>query len=274
MRAGGYKTGYTCLLRDKFVFGQYIRSLGFSTPAVLGFCDKNTVMWLGTHQAVPLDNLIARKGLDVFIKELLGECGEGVYPVKAEEGILYIGNKQSSLEQLRATIKDKCIIQERIFQHPEMSRLYPHAVNSVRLVTARSGQKTVALSALLRMGANHNTRDNWAAGGITVGIDLQAGRLCERGTFKPGFGKIVYRHPDTGVEFKNFEIPYLSKAVDMAKELHDFFYGVHSIGWDIAITAEGPVFIEGNDNWDTQMMQVHDNNIKMKFLAVLPQTSD
>jgi len=151
-----------------------------------------------------------------------------------------------------------------------MSRLYPHSVNSVRIVTARGREGIVILSTLLRLGANGNQCDNWAAGGITVGIDLETSRLSEKGMFKPGFGKKVFRHPHTGVEFKNFEIPYLSKAIDMAKELHSFFYGIHSVGWDIAITNDGPVFIEGNENWDTQMMQVHDNNIKKKFLATLP----
>ena len=28
-------------------------------------------------------------------------------------------------------------------------------------------------------------------------------------------------------------------------------YGVHSIGWDVCLTTDGPLIIEGNDNWDT-----------------------
>jgi hypothetical protein len=270
MWAGGHKTSYPCLLRDKFLFGQYLKALGFPTPAILGFCDKNSVIWLDTRQVEPLENLMKQNSLDVFVKELLGEGADGVYPLKIEQGKLYLNNKQATIKEFKETIKDKCIIQKRISQHPQMNKLYPHSVNTVRLVTARSREGIVMLSALLRLGANGNQCDNWAAGGITVGIDLETSRLSEKGMFKPGFGRRVFRHPDTGVEFKNFEIPYLSKAINMAKELHSFFYGIHSVGWDVAITNDGPVFIEGNENWDTQMMQVLDSNIKKKFLAALP----
>ena len=33
---------------------------------------------------------------------------------------------------------------------------------------------------------------------------------------------------------------------------HKHLYNIRSIGWDSAITPEGPVFIEGNDNWEIQ----------------------
>ena len=32
-------------------------------------------------------------------------------------------------------------------------------------------------------------------------------------------------------------------------------YRSHSIGWDIAITKDGPMFIEGNDRWEVSMIQ-------------------
>jgi hypothetical protein len=57
----------------------------------------------------------------------------------------------------------------------------------------------------------------------------------------------------------------------MSKKLHSFFYGIHSIGWDIAITEDGPVFIEGNDNWEIPTFQAYDRSFKKKFLAVLPK---
>jgi hypothetical protein len=32
---------------------------------------------------------------------------------------------------------------------------------------------------------------------------------------------------------------------------------LRSIGWDIALTPDGPVIVEGNPDWDLPMVQVH-----------------
>ncbi|MBD3179261.1 MAG: hypothetical protein GF417_06510, partial [Candidatus Latescibacteria bacterium] len=73
--------------------------------------------------------------------------------------------------------------------------------------------------------------------------------------YKPGFGGSCTEHPDTGVVFADFRIPFLMDALDMVRQLHSFFYGVKSIGWDVAIAENGPVFIEGNDNWEMNCFQ-------------------
>ena len=62
-------------------------------------------------------------------------------------------------------------------------------------------------------------------------------------------GGMLARHPDTGVPFDGFEVPCCAEAIALAVRLHREVPGLHSIGWDLAITADGPVFIEGNDNW-------------------------
>ena len=33
--------------------------------------------------------------------------------------------------------------------------------------------------------------------------------------------------------------------------------GLNTVGWDVALTPEGPVLIEGNPDWDLPMVQVH-----------------
>lgn len=41
------------------------------------------------------------------------------------------------------------------------------------------------------------------------------------------------------VQFGGMAIPYWSEILDTAKRFHKFFYGIPSIGWDIAITPNG-----------------------------------
>jgi len=271
MEMGDRKANCACLLRDKFVFGKYLEVLGFPTPEIMALCDKQSIMWLDRQKTEPLESLTQRGRIDVFIKELLGECADGVYSVRSEDGKLYLNEQQVTIEELKNTIKDKCVVQERIYQHQKMRELYPHSVNTIRLVTAISRKEIIPLGAIIRMGVNGQHCDNLSAGGVSAPIDLETGRLDKEGLFRPAFGRRTTHHPDTGVAFCNFQIPYFAEAVRKATRLHSFFYGIHSIGWDIAITRDGPVFIEGNDNWEIPTFQAYDRHFKKKFLAVLPK---
>ncbi len=270
MWVGQRRANYICLLQDKFLFGQYLKSLGFPTPDIIALFDSKSITWLDSGQVEPLENLPCRGNLDVFIKAVVGWRAEAVYPLTVESGEIFLNKRRINIGQLKELIKGKYLIQERVYQHPEMNRLYPFSVNTIRLITACSGKQIIMLSAALRVGANGNRYDNWATGGIALGINSEKGRLSKEGFFKPGFGKRVGQHPDTGVKFEDFEIPFFAEAVQVAKSLHKFFYGVRSIGWDIAITESGPVFIEGNADWGLQTVQIHDRKFKEKFLAILP----
>ena len=57
-------------------------------------------------------------------------------------------------------------------------------------------------------------------------------------------------HPDTGIKFSEFHAPEYKQAVKLACRAHKALYGIRAIGWDVAISDHGPVFIEGNDNWE------------------------
>ncbi len=59
-------------------------------------------------------------------------------------------------------------------------------------------------------------------------------------------GKVFYTHPDTGESIVRFHIPYYKEAVDFVKNLALVRPDVGYVGWDIAITPDGPTLIEGN----------------------------
>ena len=48
----------------------------------------------------------------------------------------------------------------------------------------------------------------------------------------------------------------------MAIKLHKYLYRCHSVGWDIAITEKGPVFIEGNGWWEISLVQAVHGGLK------------
>ncbi len=65
-------------------------------------------------------------------------------------------------------------------------------------------------------------------------------------------------------------MPFFREAVRVARELHNFLYGIHSVGWDIAIGEKGPIIIEGNDNWEITPFQAFDGSAGKRFLSSLP----
>ncbi|HNR66213.1 MAG TPA: sugar-transfer associated ATP-grasp domain-containing protein, partial [Atribacterota bacterium] len=139
------------------------------------------------------------------------------------------------------------IIQETVIQHPEMSRLNASSLNTIRIDTYNSfNEPPKVISALFRMGRSGSAVDNAMSGGIFVGIDMETGKLRSNAFAKLEHGGIVYsKHPDSGVPFKDFTIPYFSEVKEMACQAASSLAD-KLVGWDIGISAEGPVLIEGN----------------------------
>jgi hypothetical protein len=53
-------------------------------------------------------------------------------------------------------------------------------------------------------------------------------------------------HPKTGVTIRGFEIPLYKEAVDLCLEAALVEPRVGYVGWDVAITPDGPALVEGN----------------------------
>ena len=64
------------------------------------------------------------------------------------------------------------------------------------------------------------------------------------------------QHPDTNLVFDGWKIPFYEDAVELIKKAHRLFPLLQTIGWDVAITEDGPVLVEGNHDWDIEMLQV------------------
>lgn len=253
------KTEQYVLLKDKLMFASYLSSYNVDAGKILAVWKDGTIY---KPDFSPMKRSELSELSDYFLKENNGECASYVKHIRDYNDFCHY---ESELKN-----GNIYIFQQRVFQHDEMKRINPSAINTLRIVTVNKDGKQYLLTALLRIGTSKSgVVDNWAAGGIAVGVKPN-GTLKQYGYYKPCFaGGKTDIHPDTGVVFSEFRVPFFQEAVKMACDAHRFFYGVRTIGWDVAITPNGPVIIEGNDNWEISLQQVCDRPLKAEWNSVI-----
>lgn len=144
------------------------------------------------------------------------------------------------------------IIEAFIEQHPVLSNIYPHVVNTIRIHTMRGkeGIKIVLLPILHVASNGEENSINSEKDRYDIFIDIQSGRLWDKAfrLLKPlnitTYGESF--HCDTGTIFGDITIPYWDEVKAMVIDAASYITELAYIGWDVAITPDGPVIIEGN----------------------------
>ena len=134
------------------------------------------------------------------------------------------------------------LIEEEIIQHKELNKLNPYAVNSFRIVTLVKDNKAYILNNALRI----NVDDAIAIGCSDAYMRLdEKGNICSR--VVDDVANVYEEHPIAKIKFKNVKVPFVKEAFDMALKAALEVPEVRYVGWDIAITPNGPVIMEGNE---------------------------
>ena len=168
----------------------------------------------------------------------LNECGgKGVRVISID--------KKSDLEKIfNLLIRNKqFLVEDYINQCKQMSFLYNKSVNTLRILTFYKNKKVYILKSILKIG-NGGAVDNFSSGGMYTFVD-ENGKV-----YVPAIdeeGNIFEVHPVSKKKIVGFEIPKYKEVIDFVKELGLVVPKVRYVGWDIAITDNGPVVVEGNN---------------------------
>jgi hypothetical protein len=199
---------------------------------------------------------------DLFSKYANRYCGEGATLWQFSSG-LYCGlNSSFSLQELqdylaRLSLSHPVVLQPKISNSAELRPISGKGLSTARVITIRRPNCTpeVALASY-RMPVGEHVADNFAAGGIACPISLRTGILGS-GSFKAsGDRQPVNRHPDSRAAITGRTVPYWAAVKELAVAAHSTFETMASIGWDIAITDEGPTLLEGNAVWCVDLAQM------------------
>ena len=263
------------VLKDKYLFSLVAQALGHRSPRVLALLRPDGVDLLNPRRAATYEELVggAAEGgaADGFAKLAGGEKGRGAFALRIEGGQAWVDGEPTDAAGLRARVGGRYLLQERVRQHPALAALHERSVNTVRLVTVLRDGRVEPLVAALRVGTGGVAVDNWSAGGLVVGLDLETGRLHGRGIFKPGcggaarYGGFVDRHPDSDIALDGYALPDVPQAVELARLLHRDLGGPRTVGWDLAMTPDGPTVVEGNSHWSGAMYMAIDAGFKRRY---------
>ncbi len=237
------------LLQDKYLFWSYLSHHGIPVVPVLAHTTN------GEFYDFTGGKLASLKGL--FAKPAGELCGTGALSISIMDGAFIANGQKIDLRNMAKS--GDMIFQPIVENHPELKAINSCTLNTLRIVTCIAKNGTIELwdPGMIRIGRANANVDNFAKGGIGVGID-ENGRLRRYGYTHDKnwcFHK-TERHPDSGFVFDRMQVPFYADATKTALAAHKLFPTLKTVGWDVAITPTGPLLLEGNHNWDMEMLQV------------------
>ena len=165
----------------------------------------------------------------------------------------------ASLDQMYDKLKAEGIgvVEDVLQQHETMNKMNPHAINTIRVVTIVNETGPHIVYAHIRIGNSDRPVDNLHSGGMFAPLDLEKGVIQY-----PAYDKArntYTEHPRTHTTIQGFAIPYWEEAKAMCLEAALVVPNMRYVGWDVAITPSGPVFVEGNNlpGYDILQMPPH-----------------
>ncbi len=256
------------LLKDKGILYHYCMASGIPIPKLYAIFFRKTAGW--SYDGSFLRNRDDWKRFfnghlpaEFVIKPAQGSVGSGVKIFcKTEDGFADTFGESYTSEQIYNTMfsnsaYDSFVIQECLKNHPELVRLSnTRFLQTVRIITfIDKNNQFHILHAMLKVIACQSVTDNidlGRTGNISAEISLGDGVLKPAVGINPnGSGiRTILNHPKTGLSFDQFKLPLWNQARRLVEETAPRFLPLRTIGWDVALTPNGPLILEGNIWWD------------------------
>ncbi|NBT31584.1 MAG: hypothetical protein EBT13_06685 [Rhodobacteraceae bacterium] len=193
----------------------------------------------------------------LFGKPIASSHSFGAVSMKslAEDGqSILLGNGVTvSVEDILGPIisdwADGYLLQRHMFNHPALKPHFGQATATSRIITlwAETGPEVLFFSQRLPSAtAMHDNQSRNHRGHTNVnpatGV-VESIAVVHRGAMRP---RRHWNNPDA--EFVGMEIPFHKETVSLCQNVHRNFPTLAMIGFDIAITTDGPIISEANLN--------------------------
>lgn len=137
-------------------------------------------------------------------------CGKNVEKICYDDSL--------NLQELYSRLLEnkQILIEEYVIQHPDMSKLYPLSVNTLRIVSIFRNDTVHIVFRAVRMGNSGNVVDNFNHGGLFTTVDKD-GVIRKPAVDK--LGNVYHKHPYTNIDIVNYKIPLFNESIEYVKQL-------------------------------------------------------
>ncbi|WP_203138441.1 sugar-transfer associated ATP-grasp domain-containing protein [Microbacterium sp. JZ31] len=138
--------------------------------------------------------------------------------------------------------RDELLLEEVIRQHDDLAAVCPGTVNTTR-ITAFFDGTDVHLLAIAQKFGRGAVSDQMSYGGFYTMLH-DDGRA-----FGPGYDShnhVHEKHPDTDFPIADFRLPLIDEVKAFIDEVARVVPEVPYVGWDVVVSPDGPVLVEGN----------------------------
>ena len=263
------------LCENKIVMHSILNGADIPTPDALLLKKSNQLFDMAGN---PIDNsqlstsLASCQGNKIFIKPIKGRGGKGIIIGTKSEKKYYDSEGTAIDFDYLNSLPDDYIIESGLNQNEYLNKVYPHSINTLRVVTKRNNNgSTEIVGIALRMGIKGMQIDNGCSGGIAIGIDKDSGKaVTEYARYT--CGNKLYHHPDSGFNFADLHINNWDEIRENILMFSRKLVLINLVGWDIALTDNGPVVIEINTLSALDPMQTLLGGFRDIFISGDPKT--
>lgn len=250
---------------EKAIFYRHFAALGLPVPELFAIFDAHGAGWSrGDRILAGRDDVVGlvRDALpaEAVIKPSDGRHGAGVRVlVREADGFRSADGRLLSAEAIVAELEadpahDLWIAQERLRNHPLLASLAGDSgLHTLRVATLVGRGGAEVLFAVLRLALDGSGVDNFRqgrSGNAIVSVSPDRGVLGPLTVGRAdGCGYRTTPTTPRGVPVEGLVLPGWDAVVDLARECARHALPARTVGWDIALTPDGPRIVEGNMFW-------------------------
>lgn len=250
---------YSKLLRDKYVFSVFFKDF-FKTPEIFCLIDNKTIFPSNKNNYINnFKNLLSllEKEKNLILKPNFSSRGKNINLVQSIDGNILVNNTVFSTDQFQELLLslNNYLVSKFIIQGSFTRNLFLSTTNTLRINSFYDPLKKYAFikQAYLRIGTSKTIpADNFSRGGIISFVDMDTGVLKET-IRRSEDGRVLKcsHHYETNEIITGKILPHwdlIKKNILNTTELIGPIIKI--VGWDIIITEDDFVVLEGNNGPD------------------------
>ena len=251
---------------DKILFQSIMDGVGLRTPELIAATQAGRFLPdapIITDPVSLADRLRDSSIYPLFAKQVAGKYSLSVlsadgFDADTNEVLVLDGTRRKVTDVASSLVGGSgFLIQRRLSPAPDLAARFGQRLWSARLLVLVTPSGPVIHRAVAKIATGTNPADNyWRPGNRLGAIDLGSGRIT-RVVHGAGADLVIDApHPDTGATIAGTTVPSWQALTDMVRTASQVFAGIRTQSWDIALTADGPIFLELNYGGDLNLHQL------------------